>query len=624
MGGEHGRGGSGGSGSGIVGIGASAPPHHRRRRRHPLLPTTLLPLLFFLLAAAPRPCDAGIHVSHVIQDGRALIPLSPNFGFDPRGGGGVVATIRAPLVVYRPHNSGDVLVPPDRESFFSACFAWGRRVQQDRRRRENNNQKPEAAARPPSRSPPLPRPNPKPPKQTTVDNFGLILVPVGEQREMHERVARGECPLAALAGPAGPDDAAAAQRALYLPVLSFADAGVQAVADNRADNYTLHVEMATGGGWYGLWFASCEPHTPVTFSVRAELFNPSRGGEGGQGGGDGGAFGPAAAGGRNYLSVGYRELDEVYVAFSAAYAAAAAIWLAILCRARFFSSGGGAVARARAGAAAQAAAAGASPDEVAAAARGAPVVRPLHWLMAALVLVKAATLVCQAVSVRVVEHTGRAEGGWERARLAFYVLRGLFLFCVLVLLASGWSLLLQQQQQSASPSSSESASSASSILDPSTQRVLMAVLPLQAFANVALAVAAEDDSPSAPGRLTWLHVFRAADLLCCLAVLVPVVLTAAKLRREAEAGDGKARRALDRLVAFRRFYVVFVAWVWTTRVLSVLLEGALPLTLAWVAPTVEEGATLLFYAFVGASFRPRAVGESYAHLTDEELAEIEL
>jgi hypothetical protein len=38
----------------------------------------------------------------------------------------------------------------------------------------------------------------------------------------------------------------------------------------------------------------------------------------------------------------------------------------------------------------------------------------------------------------------------------------------------------------------------------------------------------------------------------------------------------------------------------------------------------EEGATLLFYAFVGASFRPRAVGESYAHLTDEELAEIEL
>jgi len=48
-----------------------------------------------------------------MQDGRALIPLSPNFGFDPRGGGGLVATLRAPLLVYRPHPtpaSGEV--PP--------------------------------------------------------------------------------------------------------------------------------------------------------------------------------------------------------------------------------------------------------------------------------------------------------------------------------------------------------------------------------------------------------------------------------------------------------------------------------------------------------------------------------
>lgn len=96
----------------------------RRRRRAPLFlfPPLLLPLL--LLLAAPRPSDAGIHVSHVIQDGRALIPLSPNFGFDPRGGGGVVATIRAPLVVYRPHPPPSAAAgeqglppPPDREFF---------------------------------------------------------------------------------------------------------------------------------------------------------------------------------------------------------------------------------------------------------------------------------------------------------------------------------------------------------------------------------------------------------------------------------------------------------------------------------------------------------------------------
>ena len=137
-------------------------------------------------------------------------------------------------------------------------------------------------------------------------------------------------------------------------------------------------------------------------------------------------------------------------------------------------------------------------------------------------------------------------------------------------------------------------------------------------------VAAEDNRAASAGRLAWVNVFRAADLACCAAVLVPVVATAARLRREAEAGDGKARRALDRLVAFRRFYVVFVAWVWTTRVAAVLLAGALPLTLAWVAPLVEEGATVLFYVYCGAVFRPRAVGEAYTHLTEDELAEIEL
>ena len=473
----------------------------------------------------------------------------------------------------------------------------------------------------------------------TVDNFGLLLVPVGEQRDLHEQVARGECPLEALG--AGADDAAAAARAKgYLPVLSFGEPALQPLVDNRADNYTLHVEMSTGGGWYGLWFASCEPHTPVTFSVRAELFNPwRRPGGGGGGGGDGDSS--TTTKGRNYLSVGLRELDEAYAAFAAAYVAAAVVWTTFVCRAAGCCSGGRKGWRggggAGTGSASAAAAAGASPEEVAAAARGGPVVKPLHWLMAALVLVKAATLVCQAVSIRLVEATGRAEGGWERARLAFFVLRGVFLFCVLVLLASGWSLLAQEgggggggggaartDGGAASSSSSSSPSNNMMGLDPPTLRVLLAVLPLQAFANVALAVAAEDDSPSAPGRATWLHVFRAADFACCLAVLVPVVLTAGRLRREAEAGDGKARRALDRLVAFRRFYVVFVAWVWTTRVASLLLDEALPLTLSWVGPTVEEGTTLLFYLYVGLTFRPVALGASYSHLTDEELAEIEL
>lgn len=122
----------GGAGGGSTCDGATARPRPRHRRRSErrdaadanadanAAPLLLIPLLLLVLAAAaPRPCDAGIHVSHVMQDGRALIPLTPNFGFDPRGGGSVIATVQAPVIVYRPHAGGNAapgleVAPPNR------------------------------------------------------------------------------------------------------------------------------------------------------------------------------------------------------------------------------------------------------------------------------------------------------------------------------------------------------------------------------------------------------------------------------------------------------------------------------------------------------------------------------
>jgi hypothetical protein len=87
----------------------------RRRTTGRVAAPLLLPLLLLLLLSCPSPALAGIHVSHVVQDGRALIPLSPNFGFDPRGGGSAVVTLRAPLIVYRAQPPAGVdPVPPNR------------------------------------------------------------------------------------------------------------------------------------------------------------------------------------------------------------------------------------------------------------------------------------------------------------------------------------------------------------------------------------------------------------------------------------------------------------------------------------------------------------------------------
>lgn len=87
-------------------------PASAARRRKTLLPAALLLLLALHF---PTQTLAGIHVSHIMQDGRALIPLSPNFGFDPRGGGSAVVTVRAPVIVYRAQPpAGHEAVPPNR------------------------------------------------------------------------------------------------------------------------------------------------------------------------------------------------------------------------------------------------------------------------------------------------------------------------------------------------------------------------------------------------------------------------------------------------------------------------------------------------------------------------------
>lgn len=88
-------------------------------------------------------------------------------------------------------------------------------------------------------------------------------------------------------------------------------------------------------------------------------------------------------------------------------------------------------------------------------------VQHIHWLMLALVSVKALTLFGQAAMYLVIEHQGSPHG-WNWVFYTFTALRGLLFFTVVVLIGTGWSHL-----------------SSNIVMDERTKQVLVLVLPLQ-------------------------------------------------------------------------------------------------------------------------------------------------
>lgn len=76
-------------------------------------------------------------------------------------------------------------------------------------------------------------------------------------------------------------------------------------------------------------------------------------------------------------------------------------------------------------------------------------------------------------------------------------------------------------------------------------------------------------------------VLHLLDIICCCAILFPIVWSIKHLR-EAAGSDGKAARMLQKLVLFRQFYLMVVAYVYFTRIIVYLVGATLPCHLEWV------------------------------------------
>ncbi|KAJ4970416.1 hypothetical protein NE237_003515 [Protea cynaroides] len=219
----------------------------------------------------------------------------------------------------------------------------------------------------------------------------------------------------------------------------------------------------------------------------------------------------------------------------------------------------------------------------------------IHLLMAALLLMKALNLISAAEDKHYVKVTGTPHG-WDVLFYIFQFLRVVLLFTVIVLIGTGWSFLKP-------------------FLQEKEKKVLMIVIPLQVLANLASVVIGET-GPFIKDWVTWNQVFLLIDIVCCCAIIFPIVWSIRSLR-ETSKTDGKAARNLAKLTLFRQFYIVVIGYLYFTRIVVFALKTIAAYKYQWVSSAAEETANLFFYLTMFYMFRPIEKNE-YFVIDDEE------
>ncbi|XP_021293674.1 protein GPR107 [Herrania umbratica] len=261
---------------------------------------------------------------------------------------------------------------------------------------------------------------------------------------------------------------------------------------------------------------------------------------------------------RDYLSAGKTILPRVYFLLSLVYFTLAGIWIYVLYKKRL-------------------------------------TVFRIHFFMLAVVILKAFNLVCEAEDKSYIKRTGSAHG-WDVLFYIFSFLKGITLFTLIVLIGTGWSFLKPYLQDK-------------------EKKVLMIVIPLQVVANIAQVVI-DETGPFGHDWITWKQVFLLVDVVCCCAVLFPIVWSIKNLR-EAARTDGKAAVNLMKLTLFRQYYIVVICYIYFTRVVVYALETITSYKYLWTSVVAGELATLAFYVFTGYKFKPEA-HNPYFVIDDEE------
>jgi len=219
----------------------------------------------------------------------------------------------------------------------------------------------------------------------------------------------------------------------------------------------------------------------------------------------------------------------------------------------------------------------------------------IHHLMSLLMILKLLSLLFHSIEYHFIQTTGSG-GGWRITYYIFTVLKGIMLFILIALIGTGWSFIKP-------------------FLSDKDKKIFLVVIPLQILDNIAMIII-EETAPGSQKWFTWKDIFRLVDIICCGAILVPIIWSIKHLR-EASQIDGKAALNLHKLKLFRQFYLMVVSYIYFTRIIVYLVDATLPYKLVWLGDFFTELATLVFFSVVGYKFRP-APQNPYFSLQEEE------
>lgn len=227
-----------------------------------------------------------------------------------------------------------------------------------------------------------------------------------------------------------------------------------------------------------------------------------------------------------------------------------------------------------------------------------PQIYAIHQLMSLLLIVKFLSVFFESIRFHYIRVSGHAEL-WTFLYYGITFVKGTFLFTVILLIGTGWSFVKP-------------------FLTNREKKIIFAVLFLQIINNIAIIVLSQE-TEGETSYSEWTGILHIVDIICCCAVLVPIVWQVNELEksvggdseddvniaeRELELESGDKGDILSKLKLFRSFYLIVVAYIYSTRILVYLFANLLNYKYIWVRYFVVELITLTFYVSVGFMFRP--------------------
>ncbi|TRY86139.1 hypothetical protein DNTS_030205 [Danionella cerebrum] len=191
-----------------------------------------------------------------------------------------------------------------------------------------------------------------------------------------------------------------------------------------------------------------------------------------------------------------------------------------------------------------------------------------------------------SINYHFINSEGHPIEGWAVMYYITHLLKGALLFITLALIGTGFAFVKY-------------------ILSDKEKKIFMIVIPLQVsgstpsstvshfhflfmvpaemcrnvLANVAYIIMEETEEGSSEYAL-WREILFLVDLICCGAVLFPVVWSIRHLQ-EASSTDGKAAINLEKLKLFRHYYVMVVCYIYFTRIIALVLKVTVPFQWQW-------------------------------------------